>query len=93
MNARSARLTRPKLLSSLLVSLGFLGVLHLSPAAELPGEQWALATPAEAGLDQSKLEVARAYALTGGGSGMIIRGGKLVFPGRTSNSRASDDLG
>lgn len=48
-------------------------------AADFPGEEWTAATPAEAGLDAAKLEQAREYALTGGGSGCIVRGGKLVF--------------
>ena len=48
-------------------------------AGEFPGERWASASPAEAGLDESKLQQAREYALTGGGSGSIVRGGKRVF--------------
>jgi len=36
-------------------------------------------TPAEAGLDEARLLQARDYALTGGGSGYIVRGGKLVL--------------
>lgn len=52
------------------------GILH---GAGYPGDQWATATPAEAGLDEAKLAQARDYALTGGGSGCIIRGGKLVL--------------
>ena len=51
----------------------------IAPAAEFPGEQWAKTTPAEARLDESRLNEARDYALTGGGSGFIVRGGKLVF--------------
>ena len=48
-------------------------------AADFPGEKWTKATPAEAGLDEVKLNQARDYALTGGGSGYITRGGKLVL--------------
>jgi CubicO group peptidase (beta-lactamase class C family) len=48
-------------------------------AAEFPGEHWAKATPAEANLDEAKLNEARDYALTGGGSGYVVRGGKLVL--------------
>lgn len=51
----------------------------LLAAEEFPGERWTTATPAEAGLDAAKLEEARHYALTGGGSGYITRGGKLVI--------------
>ena len=48
-------------------------------ASEVAGEPWRTATPAEAGLDERKLREARNYALTGGGSGYIVRGGKLVL--------------
>jgi CubicO group peptidase (beta-lactamase class C family) len=50
-----------------------------SHAEEYPGTEWSKATPAEAGLDEAKLHQARDYALTGGGSGYITRGGKLVL--------------
>lgn len=40
---------------------------------------WEAATCQQVGMEQSKLEQARDYALTGGGSGCIIRGGKLVM--------------
>ncbi len=36
-------------------------------------------TPAAAGMDRAKLEQARDYALTGEGSGQILRGGKVVM--------------
>jgi CubicO group peptidase (beta-lactamase class C family) len=48
------------------------------PAAVWPGEKWDTATPAEVQLDEAKLAEARDYALTGEGSGVIIRHGKLV---------------
>ncbi len=48
-------------------------------AAEFPGVQWTKVSPAEAALDQSRLFQARDYALTGGGSGYITRGGRLVL--------------
>jgi CubicO group peptidase (beta-lactamase class C family) len=44
-----------------------------------PGEEWARATPEQAGMDAQLLEQARDYALTAGGSGYIVRGGKLVM--------------
>ena len=47
-------------------------------ADEWPGREWATTTPAAAGLDQALAE-ARDYARTGGGSGCITRGGKLVL--------------
>jgi len=58
-----------------------LSVLATPPAqaAEFPNAHWLTATPAEAGLDEAQLIKARDYALTGGGSGCVIRGGKLVF--------------
>jgi len=40
---------------------------------------WESITPQQAGMDESRLQQARDYALTGGGSGCIIRGGKLVM--------------
>lgn len=44
-----------------------------------PTQGWHTATPAEMGMDQLSLEQARDYALTGSGSGMITRGGRLVM--------------
>jgi CubicO group peptidase (beta-lactamase class C family) len=44
-----------------------------------PGARWPAATPAESGLDGAALARARDYALTGGGSGCIVRGGRMVF--------------
>lgn len=44
-----------------------------------PAQEWERATPADVGMRASKLESARDYALTGGGSGYITRHGKLVM--------------
>lgn len=44
-----------------------------------PSAEWEQASPKEAGLDAEKLRRARDYALTGGGSGYITRGGRLVL--------------
>ncbi|MEJ2703550.1 MAG: serine hydrolase [Sedimentisphaerales bacterium] len=44
-----------------------------------PAHGWETASPQQAGMDESKLVQARDYALTGGGSGCIIRGGNLVM--------------
>lgn len=44
-----------------------------------PGEAWTRAAPAEVGLDEAKLIQARDYALTGGGSGCVVRSGRLVM--------------
>jgi CubicO group peptidase (beta-lactamase class C family) len=44
-----------------------------------PGPGWETAEPAAVGLDRDGLERARDYALTGNGSGMIVRTGRLVL--------------
>jgi CubicO group peptidase (beta-lactamase class C family) len=54
-------------------------VLTCAYGADFPAQVWSTATPGEAGLDEAKLEQARDYALSGGGSGYVVRGGKLVF--------------
>jgi CubicO group peptidase (beta-lactamase class C family) len=50
-------------------------------AAELawPADEWPAAAPADAGLDAALLQQARDYALRGGGSGLIVRGGRAVL--------------
>lgn len=48
-------------------------------AANWPGTTWETADPAAWGLDVRKLEQARDYALTGGGSGLIIHRGKAIL--------------
>jgi CubicO group peptidase (beta-lactamase class C family) len=44
-----------------------------------PGSQWERAAPEQAGMDPSVLQKARDYALTGAGSGRIIRHGRLIM--------------
>lgn len=44
-----------------------------------PGAEWERCRPKEVGMDTTTLEKARDYALTGGGSGCIIRYGRLVM--------------
>ncbi len=44
-----------------------------------PSPEWPSAAPAAAGLDAAGLEKARDYALSAGGSGMIVRHGKAVM--------------
>ncbi|MBN2474477.1 MAG: serine hydrolase [Pirellulales bacterium] len=62
-----------------------LGLLTLaaprSPAEDVvyPGQAWQPATPSQARMDRAALEQARDYALSGGGSGYITRGGRLVM--------------
>jgi CubicO group peptidase (beta-lactamase class C family) len=48
-------------------------------ATEWPGEHWSMTAPAEVGMDEARLQQARDYALSGGGSGMILRHGKVVM--------------
>src|SRR2546423_15083357 len=52
----------------------------LALAAEVwPEREWSRAAPAEMGMDPAQLEKVREYALTGSGSGMVVRGGKQVL--------------
>ncbi len=44
-----------------------------------PGSDWPAAKPAEVGMEAARLEKARAYALTGAGSGIITRHGRAVI--------------
>jgi hypothetical protein len=45
-----------------------------------PTNGWPTATPAEMGMDETKLKQARDFAVSkGGGSGVVTRGGKLVM--------------
>jgi CubicO group peptidase (beta-lactamase class C family) len=65
-------------------SLSFTLVLCCSQALAAdqktyPGAEWQRADPADVGLDGGLLGAARDYALTGEGSGYIIRHGKLVM--------------
>ena len=55
------------------------------PAWPLP--EWSRATPRDVAMDESQLVAARDYALTGGGSGYVIRHGKLVFTWGDSKQR------
>ena len=50
----------------------------ITPIGTWPGTNWVTTTPAEAGMSQTKLDQAKNFALTGGGSGFVTRGGKLV---------------
>lgn len=44
-----------------------------------PAEEWEAAAPEAMGLDPALLAQAREYALTGGGAGIIVRGGRVVM--------------
>ena len=54
-------------------------VVHGGDTTTWPTGGWAATSPESAGMDPAKLAAARDYALTGGGSGMITRGGRLVM--------------
>lgn len=58
--------------------LGWLA-LPVARAADWPGAEWPRVTPAQAGMSESGLQAARDYALTGEGSGLIIRQGRIVL--------------
>ncbi len=72
---RRARLVRGALLC--------LCLCHAAVAASAgvvwPDAEWARASPAELDMDAAVLERARAYALTGGGSGYIVRHGRVAM--------------
>src|SRR5881397_574215 len=60
--------------------LGFAANCAVLGAEEFwPSNEWSRATPAEVGLEQGKLEAARDYALSAGGSGYIVRHGRLAL--------------
>ncbi|MFQ5732956.1 MAG: serine hydrolase [Planctomycetaceae bacterium] len=70
----------PRSCVSLLVLSGAAaGFAAEQPKAVYPGTTWATAEPADVGLDATLLRKARKYALSGGGSGMIIRRGRVVM--------------
>ena len=48
-------------------------------AVEFPKAEWPRATPAQVGMSEARLSQARDYALTAGGSGLIIRHGRRVL--------------
>ncbi|MCA9199077.1 MAG: serine hydrolase [Planctomycetales bacterium] len=56
-----------------------LSISGTTASERYPGDQWLQTNPADMGLDVNQLARAREYALTGGGSGYITRGGKLVM--------------
>lgn len=59
-------------------------------AADWPGDKWVDRPAGESGLNQARLEQARDYALTGGGSGIIIHRGQAVM--RWGDQRQTYDL-
>ena len=68
------------ILTSRMLAVAFAADLSETNAGPAwPNPDWPRATPAEVGLEAAKLAQARDYALTGGGSGCIIRQGKRVL--------------
>lgn len=66
--------------AALLVAAGAGAVfVRAAPAPVYPEAEWAKARFAEVNLAEARLQEARDYALTGGGSGMIIRYGRVVM--------------
>src|SRR5690606_30700187 len=67
----------------LFVLLGFLAALPRGVLSGVetvwPDSEWPDARPEEVGLDAALLEKARDYALTGDGSGIITRHGRVVL--------------
>lgn len=62
------------------IALNDVGVLAAGPNKDVwPLPEWPRATPAEMGMNEAELRRARDYALTGDGSGFIIRRGRLVM--------------
>jgi CubicO group peptidase (beta-lactamase class C family) len=73
----SPNLFRKKLVFALLAAALVFSVV--SRAADFPGATWPTARPADVNLNEARLQAARDYALTGGGSGVVIRHDKLVL--------------
>jgi len=73
-----------------LVAASAMGMGRSDNLATWPATRWKAATPAEAGMDAAHLEQARDYALTGDGSGMITRHGKVVM--RWGDQKQTYDL-
>lgn len=55
------------------------GLALAQAAGQFPAGEWPRSTPAEWNVDEAKLSEARAYALKGGGSGVVIYRGRLIY--------------
>ena len=77
---KSKRVNRA-IFSVALTTILFCSVARHCDGAETlwPLPSWPVAKPADVGMDEAQLRLARDYALTGGGSGYITRHGKLVM--------------
>src|ERR1022692_421185 len=67
------------LAAACLMALAILPAVSAQTSKTFPLGNWPRATPSETGLDAARLARARDYALTGGGSGIVIHHGKLVY--------------
>lgn len=68
---------RPRLI---LLIVCFGAIVSTGNAADVwPIPSWPVAKPEDVGMDAERLKQARDYALTGGGAGYVVRGGKLVM--------------
>jgi hypothetical protein len=74
-------LTRALLAAAVSLAAAFAAPARLAAADDAlwPTPDWTRAEPADVGLDARLLQQARDYALTGGGSGYIVRHGRLVM--------------
>ncbi|MFL6617364.1 MAG: LamG-like jellyroll fold domain-containing protein [Povalibacter sp.] len=63
------------------------GFVDVKSTVYWPTTSWSTTTPATMGMDATVLAQSRDYALTGGGSGMIIRGGRLVMSWGSATQR------
>ena len=69
----------PFFFAFVLASQWLLGSAAEAQSLVYPQREWTRAEPSSVGLDRQRLIEARDYALTGGGSGYIVRHGKLVM--------------
>ena len=70
-NKRPKQMSKPTVLTLVIFVVLFMSIKPVSG--------WESVTPQQVGMNESRLQQAQDYALTGGGSGCIIRGGKLVI--------------
>ena len=73
----SSLVLRPGLAALVLLTAAIAAAPAVEPRWPMPA--WPKATPSEAGMDAGQLDKARRYALRGGGSGYVTRGGRLVM--------------
>jgi hypothetical protein len=72
-------MTRIKIFGILLAFAGAAFAVEGQDATIWPEQKWHAALPEEVGMDSALLAAARDYAMTGGGSGMIVRRGRVVM--------------